>query len=237
MKTTTRTAAVALLSLFSSPALAQRLVPPGAVAAPAPTPAAPAAPAAPAPASPAAPASAPATIAAPPADVPPPAPADATPPAEAAPVPLPDRVSEVEQKIEGMNESLSTANATLSSMSKLKFSGYVQGRYVWQRRLDLGRRRRGPALQLQPLPGPARPPQGGVFGRKRRVPAADRRDRRRRRPQGRGSDLRRHLDAPRLPRDHGPVQGSLRLRGPSVVRRQGNAGARARDPGAVPRRA
>ena len=117
MKTTTKTAAFALSSLFfSATALAQQPVPP-------PPPAVPA-PGAPAPA-PAAPA-APAMPAAPPADVPPPPPADAPPPAE---VPLPERVSEVEQKVDGINESLSTANATLGTMSKLKFSGYIQGRY------------------------------------------------------------------------------------------------------------
>jgi hypothetical protein len=91
---------------------------------PAPAPAAPAAPPAPA----AAP-DAPAAPAAPPTDVPPPPPAEAAPPAE---VPLPDRVSELEQKVDGINESMSTANATLGSLSKLKFSGYIQGRYVWQ---------------------------------------------------------------------------------------------------------
>jgi hypothetical protein len=47
-------------------------------------------------------------------------------------VPLPERVAELEQKLEGMNESLATANATLSSMSKLKFSGYIQGRYEYR---------------------------------------------------------------------------------------------------------
>jgi hypothetical protein len=116
MKTTTKTAAFALFSLFfSATALAQQPAappPPAPAAAPAPAPApAPAAPAAPAPAAPA--------------DVPPPPPADAPPPE----VPLPEKVSELEQKVDGMNESLSTANATLSTMSRLKFSGYIQGRY------------------------------------------------------------------------------------------------------------
>ena len=115
MKTTTKTAAFALFSLFfSATALAQH---------PLPLPPSPAAPA------PGAPAPAPAAPGMPPADVPPPPPVDAPPPAE---VPLPERVSEVEQKVDGINESLSTANATLGTMSKLKFSGYIQGRYEYR---------------------------------------------------------------------------------------------------------
>ena len=120
MKTTTKAAAFALFSLFfSATALAQQPLPPPPPSPPPPPPAAPP-PGAPAPAAPVAPA-------APPAAVPPLPPADATPPPPE--VPLPEKVAELEQKVEGMNESLATANATLSTMSKLKFSGYIQGRY------------------------------------------------------------------------------------------------------------
>src|SRR3954466_1669167 len=120
MKTTTKAAAFALFSLFSTAtALAQQPPPPAAAPAPTPAPT-------PAPAAPAAPD---ATLAAPPAEVPPPPPAEAAPPGEP---PLPDRVSALEQKVDGINESMSTANATISSMSKLKFSGYLQGRYDWR---------------------------------------------------------------------------------------------------------
>jgi hypothetical protein len=125
MKTTSRAAAVAVVSLFSLPAFAQHPVPvPGGPPA---APAAPGAPASPAPAAPAAPAAPGAPLPAPVLD----APADAAPP-EAAPAPLPDRVQDLEGKVEGLQESLSTTQATLSPISKLKFSGYVQGRYVWQ---------------------------------------------------------------------------------------------------------
>src|SRR5262245_12935083 len=118
MKTTPKTAAFALFSLFSAgTALAQRVVPPGAVApAPAPAPAAP-------PAAPAEPIPPPPAVDLMPAPPPPP---------EAPPAAIPDRVAELEQKVEGMNETLAATNATLGPLAKLKFSGYVQGRYEWR---------------------------------------------------------------------------------------------------------
>jgi hypothetical protein len=86
-------------------------------------PAAPGTPAAPgAPTAPAAPAPAPVLD----------APGDVAPPPEAAPAALPDRVSGLEDKVEGLNETLSATNATLGPIAKLKFSGYVQGRYEWR---------------------------------------------------------------------------------------------------------
>jgi hypothetical protein len=122
MKTTTKTAAVALFSLFSTAASAQIPVPPGAGAPAAGTPGAPAAP-------PPAPPPAPPAAAAPPAELPPP-PVAAEP---AAPPPtLEDRVGQVEQKLEGLNESYAETKSTVSGLSKLKFSGYIQGRYDWR---------------------------------------------------------------------------------------------------------
>ena len=124
MKTPIKSLAVALVSLFSTAAFAQQPAP---ATPPAPAPAAPAAPAA-APATPDAP---PAAPAAPPAEAPPPPPiADGAP---AAPAPTAEqRIADLEQKVEGLNETLAATNATLSPMSKLKFSGYIQGRYAWQ---------------------------------------------------------------------------------------------------------
>jgi hypothetical protein len=120
MKTTTTTTALTLLSLLSAvPALAQQPASPPAAP---PPPAAAPAPAAPD-ASPAAPA---------PTDVPPPPPL----PAEAVPAAPPptteERVAELESKLEGLNESYLETKATASSLAKLKFSGYIQGRYAWQ---------------------------------------------------------------------------------------------------------
>jgi len=119
MKTTTRCSAVALISLFSTAAFAQHPVPPGAVT-PAPAPA-------PAPAAPAAPA----TPGAPPAEVPPPPTAVPEAP-PAPPPPIEERVNELDQKLEGLTESYQETRSTASSLSKLKFSGYIQGRYAWQ---------------------------------------------------------------------------------------------------------
>ena len=112
MKTTTKTAAFALSSLFfSATALAQHPIPLPPPPAPAPAP------------------GAPATPGTPPAPVPPPPLPEAPPPPE---VPLPEKVAELEQKVEGMNESLSTTQSTLGPISKLKFSGYIQGRYEYR---------------------------------------------------------------------------------------------------------
>jgi len=97
---------------------------------PAPAPAAPPAPpeAAPPAGAPAAPVPAPSADVPPPqppAEVPPP-PVDVPPPATAT---VDERVADAEQKIDGLTESLSTTNATLSPIAKLKFSGYIQGQY------------------------------------------------------------------------------------------------------------
>jgi hypothetical protein len=114
MKTTIRRAALPLFSLFlAAPALAQ--IPPAAIA-PAPAP----------PAAPATPAAPPAAPAAPPEALPP------APEPPAAPATVDERVSDLEGKVEGLNETLATTNATLGPLSKLKFSGYVQGRYEWR---------------------------------------------------------------------------------------------------------
>jgi hypothetical protein len=125
MNTPTKATVVALFSLFSTATAFAQPAPPAA----APAPAAPAAPPAPA-AAPAAPAS-PATPTPPPAEVPPPPPAVEA-PAEAAAPALSERVADLEGKVEGVNESLSVTNATLSPISKLKFSGYIQGRYEYR---------------------------------------------------------------------------------------------------------
>jgi len=119
MKTPTRCSAVALISLFSTAAFAQVPVPPGAVTpvpAPAPAPAAPAAPAVPG---------------APPAEVPPPPPPVSEPP-PAPPATTDERVSALEGKVEGLSESYAETKSTASSLAKLKFSGYIQGRYAAQ---------------------------------------------------------------------------------------------------------
>jgi len=119
MKTPTKCSAVALISLFSTAAFAQVPVPPGAVTpvpAPAPAPAAPAAPAVPG---------------APPAEVPPPPPPVSEPP-PAPPATTDERVSALEGKVEGLSESYAETKSTASSLAKLKFSGYIQGRYAAQ---------------------------------------------------------------------------------------------------------
>ena len=90
---------------------------------------------APPPPPPAPPAAAPpAPVPAPPADVPPPQPpAEVPPPPVDVPPPpaatVDQRMTDAEQKIEGLTESLATTNATLSPLAKLKFSGYIQGQY------------------------------------------------------------------------------------------------------------
>jgi hypothetical protein len=67
----------------------------------------------------------------PPADAPPPpAEAVAPPPDPTSPAALNDRISELEQKLEGMSESMSETKATASALAKIKVSGYIQGRFV-----------------------------------------------------------------------------------------------------------
>jgi hypothetical protein len=94
--------------------------------APAPTPP-PAPPAAP-PAAPVPPPSADVPPPQPPAEVPPP-PVDVPPPPTAT---MDEKMADAEAKIEGLTESLAATNATLSPIAKLKFSGYIQGRYEWR---------------------------------------------------------------------------------------------------------
>lgn len=73
---------------------------------------------------------------------PPPAPGAETVPAEApaaaapidlaAPAPtLDERVSELQGKVEGIDESLAEAKSSVSKLSKIKVSGYIQGRFEW----------------------------------------------------------------------------------------------------------
>jgi hypothetical protein len=76
---------------------------------------------------------------------PPPPPADAVPapetpapapeaaPAEAAPTAatVEDRLTSVEGKLEGMEESSAATNATVDALKRIKVSGYIQGRYEW----------------------------------------------------------------------------------------------------------
>ncbi len=112
-----KTAPLLVSLLFATPALAQNPAP----LPPEPPPAAPAA-------------APPASAAAPP------APADAAPaaPSEAPPPPadptsnaaLSARISELEGKLEGMNESMQGTTSTVNSLSKIKVSGYIQGRFV-----------------------------------------------------------------------------------------------------------
>ena len=44
-------------------------------------------------------------------------------------VPLADRVADLEAKVEGINEPFLDTRSTVDSLSKLKFTGYLQGRY------------------------------------------------------------------------------------------------------------
>jgi hypothetical protein len=55
-------------------------------------------------------------------------------PAEAAPATpsLEDRLTHVEGKLEGMEESSAATNATVDALKKIKVSGYIQGRYEWK---------------------------------------------------------------------------------------------------------
>jgi hypothetical protein len=82
-----------------------------------------------------APAPAPETPA-PPADAPAPAPA-----AEAAPASttgLEDRLGQLEGQLEGMAEPFSAMQSDVSSLKKVKLSGYVQGRYEWHDDANFG---------------------------------------------------------------------------------------------------
>jgi hypothetical protein len=59
------------------------------------------------------------------------APAAETAPAQTAAPTVEDRLTDLEGKMEGLQESTAATDATVSSLKKLKFSGYVQGRYEW----------------------------------------------------------------------------------------------------------
>jgi hypothetical protein len=61
-----------------------------------------------------------------------PAPTTEPPAAEAPAAPtLEDRVSTLEGQVEGISEPFSAVQADVAALKKLKFSGYVQGRYEW----------------------------------------------------------------------------------------------------------
>jgi hypothetical protein len=76
------------------------------------------------------------------------APADAqpaeTPPASEAPPAEPgartpeDRLAELEGKVEGISEPFSAMQTDVANLKRLKFSGYIQGRYEWHDDADFG---------------------------------------------------------------------------------------------------
>jgi hypothetical protein len=68
-----------------------------------------------------------------PAQAPAEAPPASPPAAEASPPPadLADRIANLEGQIEGMSEPFLAMQSDVSGLKKLKFSGYVQGRYEW----------------------------------------------------------------------------------------------------------
>jgi hypothetical protein len=63
----------------------------------------------------------------------PPAEAQPAPPAEATPATpsVEDRLTHVEGKLEGMEESSAATNATVDALKRIKVSGYIQGQYEW----------------------------------------------------------------------------------------------------------
>jgi hypothetical protein len=60
---------------------------------------------------------------------PPPAPPPLAATEDASSPPVAERLMTVESKVEGINESLLETKTTVSGLAKLKFSGYLQGRY------------------------------------------------------------------------------------------------------------
>jgi hypothetical protein len=74
---------------------------------------------------------------APPSEAATPAPAEAVPPPEVS-ARLEERVAAVEGKLEGLSESVTATQATTESLSKIKLSGYVQGRFEWHDDADSG---------------------------------------------------------------------------------------------------
>jgi hypothetical protein len=81
-------------------------------------------------------------------------PAEPAQPAEASPVEegagLEDRIKNLEGPIEGLNELMPALQADVAGLKRLKFSGYVQGRYEWHDDADYG------------LDSSKRPPQRGT---------------------------------------------------------------------------
>jgi hypothetical protein len=67
-----------------------------------------------------------------------------TPPAAEAPPPeqgaksVEDRVSDLEGKVEGISEPFSAMQSDVAALKRVKFSGYIQGRYEWRDDADFG---------------------------------------------------------------------------------------------------
>ena len=64
------------------------------------------------------------------ADAPPPAPPPVAPAEHASPT-VDEKLGTVEGKLDGVEESLAATRSTVDGLSKLKFSGYIQGRYEY----------------------------------------------------------------------------------------------------------
>jgi hypothetical protein len=63
-------------------------------------------------------------------ETPPPAPEAASAAATGTPT-VEDRLTNIEGKLEGMEEPTAATNATVDALKKIKVSGYIQGRYEW----------------------------------------------------------------------------------------------------------
>jgi hypothetical protein len=72
---------------------------------------------------------------APPAETPP---ASEAPPAEPGARTAEDRLAELEGKVEGISEPFSAIQTDVANLKRLKFSGYIQGRYEWRDDADFG---------------------------------------------------------------------------------------------------
>jgi hypothetical protein len=77
---------------------------------------------------------------APPAETPP---ASEAPPAEPGARTVEERVTELEGKVEGISEPFSAMQTDVANLKRLKFSGYIQGRYEWHDDADFGQELRG----------------------------------------------------------------------------------------------
>jgi hypothetical protein len=76
------------------------------------------------------------------------APSSETPPAAEAPPgegvkSTEDRLAELEGKVEGISEPFSAIQTDVANLKRLKFSGYLQGRYEWHDDADFGQELRG----------------------------------------------------------------------------------------------